>query len=368
MGSPRYVPNGNAGKGAAAKARRDNGFLAEDPLLPDFFYDVFPGSSGAGAPPGVIGSAGSQEDAEEFLSFVLNGLHEELVELEKHADPEDLGLADHVNGKENGRISPVTANGVVSVAKPSGGVANGVWNGSHQALVEDGAMNGVWEEMTRKGKTVEIRGGDFAQSGITDIFGGALRSEVKRGRAKPSVTREPFFRLSLDIESGMIRDVEHALTAYFEPERLEGYTVERVRGGGHETVDARKQVLLHTAPQVLILHLKRFSHNSVTGALNKVSRQMPFPEMLEVPSQVVYGGGGKRRYGLTAVVTHIGKELAGGHYTCDVRWGGESSETWVTCDDSKVGRTTLPKVVRKQAYLLFYSLRTHSGTPGAHRR
>lgn len=356
--------NGVAGKGSTGKGRRENGFLAEDPLLPDFFYDVFPGSIG-GAATGKTGSVGSQEDAEEFLSFVLNQLHEELVELEKRADPEDD--FEHVNGKQNGQISPVTANGVITAGK-SASVGNGVWNGSHAKLIEDSPEKGVWEEITRKGKTVEIRGGDFAQSGITDIFGGALRSEVKRGRAKPSVTREPFFRLSLDIESGMIRDVEHALTAYFEPEQLEGYTVEIARGGGQETVDARKQVLLHTAPQVLILHLKRFSHNTVTGALNKVSRQMPFPEILEVPSQVVYGGGARRSYGLTAVVTHIGKELAGGHYTCDVRWGDESSETWVTCDDSKIGRTTLPKVVRKQAYLLFYSLETHSGKPGAHRR
>lgn len=328
----------NTRKGGAARARKENGALAEDPLLPEFFYDVFPGSMGAVAGPGLITAGGSQEDAEEFLSFVLNGLHEELVEMDKGADADEGGM----EAAQNGRISPVTA--------------NGVGNGGYGGVEEEDAITGVWEEMTRKGKTVEIRGGDFEQSGITDIFGGALRSEVKRGRAKPSVTREPFFRLSLDIESGMIRDVEHALTAYFEPERLEGYTVERVRGGGHETVEARKQVLLHTRPQVLILHLKRFSHNSVTGALNKVSRQMPFPEVLEVPGQVVYGGGQRRVYDLTAVVTHIGKELAGGHYTCDVRWKGQYGG-WVTCDDSKVWATGVNKVLRKQAYLLFYSLR-----------
>ena len=293
----------------------------EDPLLPDLFYDVFPSSV-----PLSMGTNGSQEDAEEFLTFVLNKLHDEVV-------------AVRPNGKMNGHNDPSLSDALEDIE-----------NGRRH---EDGE----WSEIGRKGKSVEIRGGEFAESGITAIFGGALRSEVKRPRSKPSVTREPFFSLSLDIESGIIRDVEHALKAYFEPEFLEGIDAD------DGEMRARKQVSLEQMPQVLILHLKRFSHNSITGALNKVGRMMMFPEVLRIPGKLIHspssrwGSGTGKTFELTAVVTHIGKELAGGHYTCDVRWEGEDGDTsWISCDDSKIFKTSFQKVCRKQAYLLFYSM------------
>lgn len=330
-------------------ALKDGALVKEDAVLPDWFYDVFPSSRSVGSAvlkgseKAVINAGGgSQEDAEEFLSFVLNALHEELVSWE---DPD--GDRTTVNG------GPL-ANG--SLYHTIAGRVHTVNGASDTGTVGDGD---VWTEMTRSGKSVEIRGGEFAQSGVTDIFGGQLRSEVKRGRSKTSVTREPFFTLSLDIENGLIRDVEHALCAYFEPEYVEGYSTDDGDGGA---IDARKQVLVMQMPQVLILHLKRFSHNSVTGALNKVSRNMMFPELLRVPGKVMHNSGnrwnaeGGKSYELIAVVTHIGKELAGGHYTCDVRWENEDGERgWFTCDDMKVVRTTWLKVCRKQAYLLFYS-------------
>lgn len=345
-----WIHTANGGKGGNHGGRsekmengkkRENAFTADEPLVADWFHDVFPGS---GVDAGGGGSGGgSQEDAEEFLTYVLNQLHEELVEIEKQA----ACLSDDTSSGSSvtdviGTNGSVNENGNGKTEGGSGSKGNGVLNGWLEA-----AENGVWEEMTRKGKTVEVRGGSFSQSGITDIFQGVLRSEVKRLRTKPSVTKEPFYLLGLDIESGMIRDVEDALRAYFEPEQLEGVVVE------DEVVEARKQVAMEKAPEILVLRLKRFSHNSVTGALTKVQRIMAFPEVLELPSQVGYGAAGKK-YELSGVVTHIGKDLASGHYTCDLRWAGES---WVHCDDSKVVRSSLAKVMRREAYLLFYSMR-----------
>lgn len=302
------------------EGEKEKDFKGDEALLPDWFYDVFPSSV-------YNGQTGSQEDAEEFMTFVLNGLHDELIAME--------------DGRINGK------------RKMNG--HNGHMDGEENGVVDDG---GDWEEVSRNGKSVEIRGEEFRQSGITSIFGGALRSEVRRARAKPSVTREPFFSLSLDVESGLIRDVEHAVTAYFEPEYLEGYTMEN----SGEGVEARKHVLLESMPRVLILHLKRFSHDTRTGDLAKVTRMMTFPETLQVPGRVMHsttsrwGMESGKSYKLTAVVTHVGKTLAGGHYTCDVRWERDEGCMWVSCDDSKVMKTTLQKVGNKQAYLLFYSM------------
>lgn len=293
----REMSRAGVGNGAASSSGRGNGFVAGEPLVADWFLDLLPSS----------GVDGGQEDAEEFLSFVLNGLHEELVE----------------------------------------------WGGDRGEAVEEER----WEEVVERGRKVEIGGGEFVESGVTDIFGGVLRSEILRGGVKSSVMRERFFALSLDIENGMVRDVEHAFRAYFETEVLEGYAME-----------TRKQVLIQELPEVIVLHLKRFSHNHLTGELKKVSRQIPFSTKLEVNEGLIHDGGGvikgNRNYELIAVVTHIGKDLARGHYTCDVRWDEQHTQhenekgghVWVSCDDSKVITTSLQNVLRKQAYLLFYSL------------
>lgn len=344
---------------------KDSILLKNEPVVADWFYDVFPSSVAVGG--GVtstnkskdvnggpringLGSAGgSQEDAEEFLTFVLNALHEEMVEWETKMEEETVNDGD-MGGAGNGEVVEIENRRINSIK-----------------LKKENEDDNVWTEMTRSGRVVEIRGGEFAQSGVTDIFGGALRNEVKRARGKPSVTTEPFFSLSLDIESGMIRDVEHALKAYFEPECLEGYA-EQGANGEIRTVDARKHVLLAQCPQTLILHLKRFSHNSVTGALNKVGRNIMFPQVLMVPGKVMHNAASRWGnedgivYDLNAVVTHVGKELAGGHYTADVKLESDCSEgddgkLWLFCDDSKIVTTSWQKVCRKQAYLLLYSRR-----------
>lgn len=434
----------------SAKSRT---FCPAEPLRPEWFDNVFPdyqfNDSSFGKAldkPGCHDSVpslvrqGSQEDAEEFLTFALNKLHEELIarydeplparnEFPSNSGVRDKKLSvpkkDVPNGKVNDCLSrdglediPSLQTGKNGCGHANGGVMNGFvgrslyhslgssdeddeilnldaangirravdgivlgsneyaiprkTNGSFSYLdaanaeprgdtgsgAEGNDDGGVWEEMTSKGRAVEVRNAGLTRSPITDIFGGVLRSELKRPNVKLSVTREPFFSLSLDIESGLVRDVEQSLTAYFEPERLEGYTLESTS----ETVEARKHVLLEALPLVLVLHLKRFSHNIQTGALAKLHRRMDFPELLEIPTALlsspkVAQSVMDRTYELTAVVTHLGKELAGGHYTCDVRreTNGDSGPKWITCDDSKISPVTLQNVHRKQAYLLFYS-------------
>ncbi len=317
----------------------------DEPLLPDWCHDIFPsslpGSSSVQRPTANGGSStgrrgGSQEDAQEFLTFLLNLLHEELLTSETHA------TEIKANGSVSRRANELaTFHSHRDVHNFTAGVENG---------------GGEWQEMNRRGRPVQVRGSIASQSAITKIFGGGLRSELKRPRAKTSITREPFLSLSLDIDSGMIRHVEDALAAYFQMEHVEGYTAE----DSHETVEAKKQVLLETLPPVLILHLKRFSHNTQTGALNKVGRRLDFPEMLSIPASIFYGtktahGVHDRHYRLTSVVTHIGKELAGGHYLCDVKLGKGPKQVWASCDDSKVSMVNIQNVLRRQAYLLFYT-------------
>lgn len=400
--SKQAAAGATAPKGAVPHSARR--VIPCEPLLPDYLYDALPvtgpstGSdgSGAGGARGQLGSRirdegaavrdlmarGSQEDAQEFLTHVLNALHEELVALiaTPRAVPE-------------GEAAGAGAGGALKAGSGS----------------EAGAADVGWSEVGRGGRTAVVvrSAGEFAQSVVTSIFGGALRSELCRRDGASSVTREPFLCLQLDVDrGGVVRGLRDALRLYFEPEALEGFTSESTR----QAVEARKHVTLDRLPQVLILHLKRFAHNAATGALTKIARAIEFPETLYVEpgllsSISVAPHADHRAYALTGVVTHVGRETAGGHYIVDVRrshaaevhagvvassplapsaaplaaaaaaaaatprgaahGGGPASDgalpprppadAWATCDDNIVTDVQPAAVLRRQAYLLFYT-------------
>lgn len=281
-----------------------------DVLVPDWAHDLFPPTDGA-VRPSVNGTRSTrmQEDAQEFLTFILNSMHEESIDIAKKEKKE-------------------------------------------AAVVEENGTNGEWQEMARRGRVVTVRPDSVSsESAITRIFGGHIRSELKRPRAQTSVTREAFLNLSLDIKSGFIRNVNDALTQFFRAEQLEGYEQEGV------AVAARKHMSIETLPSVLILHLKRFAHVERTKHPIKVGRKLEFGEYLTIPTESCYNpqAVGLREYRLDAVVTHVGKEAHGGHYLGDVRVRSGDRDIWVNCDDSKVAQIKLDAVLRRQAYLLFYS-------------
>lgn len=393
-----------APKGASAHSARR--VIPCEPLLPDYLYDALPatgpssGTDGGGVSGarGQLGSRirdegaavrdlmarGSQEDAQEFLTHVLNALHEELVAL--IATPRAV-FEREAAGTAGGGSLTKAASGVESSGSDVG-----------------------WSEVGRGGRTAVVvrSAGEFAQSVVTSIFGGTLRSELIRRDGASSVTREPFLCLQLDVDrGGLVRGLRDALRLYFEPEALEGFTSESTR----QAVEARKHVTLDRLPQVLILHLKRFAHNAATGALTKISRAIEFPETLYVEpgllsSISVAPATDHRAYALTGVVTHVGRETAGGHYIVDVRRSAASevhagvvasspltpttagisagtspataaasrgappsgvgagdgvlpprppADAWATCDDNIVTDVQPAAVLRRQAYLLFYT-------------
>ena len=63
------------------------------------------------------------------------------------------------------------------------------------------------------------------QGGITpasDLFGGALRSEVRAQGVPPSATLEPCFLVHLDIHSEGVHSITDALGAFTSPETITG--------------------------------------------------------------------------------------------------------------------------------------------------
>jgi ubiquitin carboxyl-terminal hydrolase 10 len=266
-----------------------------DPLTPEYVYDVI-----KRLPRFDNMKRGQQEDAEEFLGFLLAGLHDECVHIIK-------------NGKQT-----QSANGNISKSEQSDSV------------------DGGWEEVGPKQKTAitQNSGAIDIESPLTKIFGGKLRSEYKRPGEKASVTLEPYQPLQLDIHEPNINNISDALKNLTRLETLDG----AVRGAKAST----KQVHIETLPPVLILHLKRF-HYDEKGP-QKIWKKIGYPLELELPKEVFpphkrgsyQVQGGFPRYRLTGVVYHHGKNASGGHYTVDLR--RQEGKEWIRMDDTIIRR------------------------------
>ena len=65
-------------------------------------------------------------------------------------------------------------------------------------------------------------------------------------------------------------------------------------------------------------------------------------------------------YDLESVVVHHGQQIQNGHYFAFCR----QNDTWFRFDDEIVSVSTTEEVLRQEAYLLFYSLRSLSASGG----
>ncbi|CAA7405885.1 unnamed protein product [Spirodela intermedia] len=248
-----------------------------------------------------------QEDAQEFLSFIMDRMHDELLKLK--------GLLSNYGGSEFSLVS---------------------------SAEDDG-----WETVGPKNKSAITRTQSFLPSELSDIFGGQTRSVVKSRGNKASATVEPFLLLHLDIFPDSVRNIEDALHLFSAPETLEGY---KTLGGKAGEVSASKSVKIHTLSKVLILHLMRFSYG--TRGSTKLHKPVHFfPELVLRRELLVSPSTEGRRYELVATITHHGREPSRGHYTADAKC---SSGRWLRYDDASVTCVDLNKVLHDQAYILFY--------------
>lgn len=121
------------------------------------------------------GVKGAQEDAEEFLSSVLNGLHEEMIGLsETLQSAQDSAI-------QNGHPSDV--------------------DDSYDDVADE---DNLWREVGPKNRSLPIRTAKVINTPIQEIFGGSLFSIRTAGRDRCG-HRSPFFDLQLDISVSICR-------------------------------------------------------------------------------------------------------------------------------------------------------------------
>ncbi|KAJ3253421.1 Ubiquitin carboxyl-terminal hydrolase 15 [Boothiomyces macroporosus] len=117
----------------------------------------------------------------------------------------------------------------------------------------------------------------------------------------------------------------------------------------------KKKLTVYSTPDILVIHLKRFSSTGRYGSRSKLEDFVDAPiNGLDMSKLTTSAGNPEDKvYDLFAVSNHFGG-LGGGHYTAYIK--NPLDGEWYDCDDSRV--TLLDsKVMTKAAYLLFYKRR-----------
>ncbi|XP_060744305.1 ubiquitin carboxyl-terminal hydrolase 2a isoform X2 [Tachysurus vachellii] len=242
----------------------------------------------------------NQQDAQEFLRFLLDGLHNEVnrVTVRPRANTEDF---DHLPDDEKGKK--------------------------------------MWSKYLER-----------EDSKIVDLFVGQLKSSLTCTECGYcSTVFDPFWDLSLPISKG------YGEVSLMDCMRL--FTKEDVLDGDEKPTCYRckarrkctKKFTIQKFPKILVLHLKRFSEARVRSS--KLSTFVNFPMKDLDLREFASDRSSSAVYNLYAVSNHSGTTM-GGHYTayCCNPDSGE----WYTFNDSRVTPMSSSQVRSSDAYVLFY--------------
>nr|XP_020141513.1 ubiquitin carboxyl-terminal hydrolase 8 isoform X2 [Microcebus murinus] len=243
----------------------------------------------------------SQQDSQELLLFLMDGLHE------------DLNKAD--NRKRHKEE-----------------------NNDH--LDDFKAAEHAWQKHKQLNESI-----------IVALFQGQFKSTVQCLTChKKSRTFEAFMYLSLPLASTSKCSLQDCLRLFSKEEKL---TDNNRFYCSHCKArrDSLKKIEIWKLPPVLLVHLKRFSYDGRWK--QKLQTSVDFPlENLDLSQYVIGPKNNLKKYNLFSVSNHYGG-LDGGHYTAYCK--NAARQRWFKFDDHEVSDISVSSVKSSAAYILFYT-------------
>jgi hypothetical protein len=187
---------------------------------------------------------------------------------------------------------------------------------------------------------------------LSSLFDGLLESAVTCLHCRrPSLTRDRYMDLSLDIYGNHIETLQDALQEFTMTETLSGDNKVFCQQCDCKR-NATKGLRLATAPSILVVHLKRFACDPF-GRLIRLNKLIDFSLRLEIGDYMSRVNKARPPpYELVAVLVHQGQTCDSGHYIAFTRHNGN----WYKCNDSQVELVDVSVVMKQQAYILVYEV------------
>lgn len=331
-----------------------------------------------------------QEDASEFLTFLLDCLHEECVTLSAMPADEGGDGDGHEDGRDGSSSNSSSSSSITSSDQSSSSNSSGDGSGS--------GSSADWSTVVKtKAKlpkpiinTQSLSLASFASEAslVSRLFHGVLRQEmIYKMTRRPSVTFERFHCLMLQIATSSIATETNRVTkgnrgpssrntpktaAVTLQQLLSNHFVDEIITPDDGT-KITKKLSFQTLPPTLMLQLRRFQYDYFRDVPVKIHQEVSFPLQLTLDERLVNNSSdgscsnsnssdsnkssnsSSRRYVLTAVVQHHGLRATGGHYSTLAK--DISSNIWQSFNDVQVSIVSEDEVLAatKTAYILFYN-------------
>ncbi|KAH3663432.1 hypothetical protein WICMUC_005958 [Wickerhamomyces mucosus] len=264
-----------------------------------------------------------QQDSSEFLSFVLDTLHEDLNTFGSYPKLKELSKDEE---QEREKL-PIRLASTIE-----------------------------WERYLK-----------LNFSSIVDLFQGQYSSQLKCSTCgTTSTTFQSFTTLSLPIPENLIKSKIDLYDCFNEFTKSETLDDEDSWNCPHckKKVKTFKKITITRLPKNLIVHLKRFDPN-----LSKINKFVDYSKDLDLTSYWPTISSDKEReqiesfpprdqsppfkYSLYGVSMHMGN-FSNGHYTSYV-WKG-TKDKWCYFDDSRIVKNCkVEGIINSNAYVLFYA-------------